>query len=864
MGKIQLNPGTGELDLVGTGSGGAGTVTSVAGGVGITNVPEPIVGAGTVHLDIDSLTTETALAVGDLFPFVDVSAGGTAITNQRKIDFLNLTLGIFQRFSINLGIEGIVATDGLGNWIARTLVAPAAGLTISSPTGFPGNPTFALANDLAALEGLAGTGIAVRSAADTWVLRSIAVTDTATVNLTITNADGVAGNPTLQADVLAAGIDHGGLAGLADDDHLQYLLLAGRAGAANNALISTSAFGRLTGSSAASMGMELQGNSSTTVMHGIVLQPASVNLGGAASLLRHGTAITLNSVTDAFRMLAVGADASFSPVTWLVTADPIGGELFLLEPIIQNSPSGTSRDFGDWIAISLVPEFRHVGASLSGVSRWQAVHDSPIIAANVIVTDYTSLESFPAGAGTISTYRGLHVSPGVSAITTGVGVQIDNFTAGTLALSLRSEGSAVQMRHVGPAVFGANAAPTNTTSVGLEVQSTTRALLVSRMTTAQRDALTAVDGMYLYDSTVARQTVREETTWKTLVTQEGHGTPGQTIIGTTSVTGALTLQGGNNAGVFSSIILQSQSALATVAVLMPYKTALTLSNAGSYFSGLSIGTDEGFVGVTWPVTANLSSGGGEIFRFGATIQNSPSGTGRNFGTWYGLGFFPVYAHVGASTSSIADVAGAFDGGSVGANITATGWTSFRAQPSNSGTITTYRGLHVNPSGGTITTGVGVDLEDFTASTGISFRSLGLAKSMRHAGPALFGTTGAPAANVTLDISGALAERAGNITASNGTNNDLNIGNLSFVRIVGPTAAFTITSITPTADGKRVIIYNSTTQNMTITHEAGTGTAANRFHSTAGTNFGASTGEAVCEVIYSSALSRWLFLNKGEL
>lgn len=64
--------------------GGSGSVTSVAGGVGITNTPEPIVGVGTVDLDVNSLTAiGAALAGGDLFPVVDVSVG-TAPAAQRK------------------------------------------------------------------------------------------------------------------------------------------------------------------------------------------------------------------------------------------------------------------------------------------------------------------------------------------------------------------------------------------------------------------------------------------------------------------------------------------------------------------------------------------------------------------------------------------------------------------------------------------------------------------------------------------------------------------------------------------------------------------------------------------------------------
>jgi hypothetical protein len=91
------------------------------------------------------------------------------------------------------GTNGFWAHTGAGTGAARTLTAPAAGLTITNPAGTAGNPTFALANDLSALEGLGSTGIAVRSASDTWVQRSVA----AGAGVGVTNGDGVSGNPTV-------------------------------------------------------------------------------------------------------------------------------------------------------------------------------------------------------------------------------------------------------------------------------------------------------------------------------------------------------------------------------------------------------------------------------------------------------------------------------------------------------------------------------------------------------------------------------------------------------------------------------------------------------------------------------------------
>ena len=101
-----------------------------------------------------------------------------------------------------LGTTGIPARTGTDTWAIRTLTAPADGLTITNPGGVAGNPIFALADDLLALEGLASTGFAVRTGANTWAQRSIA---DGGAGISITNPDGVAGNPTIAlADDAAA------------------------------------------------------------------------------------------------------------------------------------------------------------------------------------------------------------------------------------------------------------------------------------------------------------------------------------------------------------------------------------------------------------------------------------------------------------------------------------------------------------------------------------------------------------------------------------------------------------------------------------------------------------------------------------
>jgi len=94
-----------------------------------------------------------------------------------------------------LSTTGIIARTGPGTATTRTITQPAAGITVTDGDGVAGNPTLALANDLAALEGFGSTGFAVRIASDSWAQRTITG---ATGQITLTFGNGVAANPLIQ------------------------------------------------------------------------------------------------------------------------------------------------------------------------------------------------------------------------------------------------------------------------------------------------------------------------------------------------------------------------------------------------------------------------------------------------------------------------------------------------------------------------------------------------------------------------------------------------------------------------------------------------------------------------------------------
>lgn len=109
----------------------------------------------------------------------DLTAAGKALLDDADAAAQRTTLGLVigtdvQAQDADLAALAANSTDGLwahtgaGTGAARTLTAPAAGITITNPAGIAGNPTLVLANDLAALEGLASTGIARRTGTDAW------------------------------------------------------------------------------------------------------------------------------------------------------------------------------------------------------------------------------------------------------------------------------------------------------------------------------------------------------------------------------------------------------------------------------------------------------------------------------------------------------------------------------------------------------------------------------------------------------------------------------------------------------------------------------------------------------------------------
>lgn len=126
------------------------------------------------------------------FRQLSIPAGQGAVTLTKNTNDIQINASAKIEALQDLATNGIIVQTGTSTFAARTLTAPAAGFTISDPSGLTGNPTFVLANDLAGV-GLTTTGLATRTADGTWTTNTI----TGSSGITVSNGNGVLGSPTI-------------------------------------------------------------------------------------------------------------------------------------------------------------------------------------------------------------------------------------------------------------------------------------------------------------------------------------------------------------------------------------------------------------------------------------------------------------------------------------------------------------------------------------------------------------------------------------------------------------------------------------------------------------------------------------------
>jgi trimeric autotransporter adhesin len=145
---------------------------------------------------------------------------------------------------------------------------------------------------------------------------------------------------------------------------------------------------------------------------------------------------------------------------------------------------------------------------------------------------------------------------------------------------------------------------------------------------------------------------------------------------------------------------------------------------------------------------------------------------------------------------------------------------------------------------------------FQIGNGIADNLRNNAFTVLHSGAIGFNT----ASPVTLiDANGDLALRQNEVTVANGVNNDVSTGPYSFVKVTGPSAAFSISGFSGGVDGKILTVLNLTTQNMTIVNQTGSASVlTNRINTLSGADI-VTTGNGSVTMQYSIADNRWMVI-----
>lgn len=100
-------------------------------------------------------------------------------------------------------------------------------------------------------------------------------------------------------------------------------------------------------------------------------------------------------------------------------------------------------------------------------------------------------------------------------------------------------------------------------------------------------------------------------------------------------------------------------------------------------------------------------------------------------------------------------------------------------------------------------------------------------------------------------------KTGSVSLANGANvNVANIATYNFIRIVGPTGAYSISGISAGADGEYITLFNTVNQTLTITNQGSGSTAGNRIITGTGADVTLTQYQSIT-LTYSATDTRWI-------
>jgi hypothetical protein len=115
-------------------------------------------------------------------------------------------------------------------------------------------------------------------------------------------------------------------------------------------------------------------------------------------------------------------------------------------------------------------------------------------------------------------------------------------------------------------------------------------------------------------------------------------------------------------------------------------------------------------------------------------------------------------------------------------------------------------------------------------------------------------------NTTLDVNGSVAFREGTtaLPLVNGANNNIVLGDMSFVRITGPTADFNVSGFGNGQNGRILVISNETTALLTLKNLSALSNAINQIRTTGVDIIIRPNGTAT--LIYNTTVQKWLIIS----
>lgn len=317
-------------------------------------------------------------------------------------------------------------------------------------------------------------GIVVRTALNTTAARTLTAGSS---KLSITNADGTGGNPTI--DVAPANIDHGALGGLSDDDHSIYALLAGRAGGQS-----------LTGGTGAGENLNLLSTTNPTT--------GKINLGTASTYDQLNDRLGIGNTAPSYplhvmRSMTSGPMAGFNRThTSPSGADPGDNAIEAVNTISASSASNhlAIRGVRAWATNNLTG-----GGVTSFLRAFEAVTNNDAAGANTTSAEALSIYGLNSGSGTISS---------------GYGVRI-NALAGTNLFGVADDVGTLWYNNGSGAKL---AIGTATPTVSAEFRGTD-AVLIPKGTTGQEPA--PVDGYLRYNTTTGKLRAVQGGSWTDVI-----------------------------------------------------------------------------------------------------------------------------------------------------------------------------------------------------------------------------------------------------------------------------------------------------------------------------------------------------------